>query len=174
LQAETLPTSENFGLVFGAHPTISPLVLSVAAELERRDVIEIFQSRFYQDRIPAETMELVERGFGVLHWTDVVPGKNPKDDGPSLDLMREAMLGGEALAAGIFIGGMEGIFLESDRLSKRQPSTARLPVTAPGGAARQLKPSADAIAERLARALGSPLYPAVAREIVVALVSTRT
>jgi hypothetical protein len=67
------------------------------------------------------------------------------------------------------MGGMEGIFGEYNDLVALQPEAPRLPLSAPGGAARKLDPSADPLAERLAPALRSPLYPAVAREIVAAL-----
>lgn len=156
-------------LVFGAHPTVSPLVLLVARELRRPEVIEIYQSEWFEDRVPQETLNLAEEGFGVLRWTPAVPGDDADDVTPSLHRMRDEMFGDGPLAAAIFVGGMEGIFDEYDRLAAHQPSTPRLPLLAPGGAARRLEPSTDPIAERLGPVLGSSRYPSLAREIVTAL-----
>src|SRR4051794_13186610 len=93
-------------LVFGAHPTISPLILLVASELDRREVVEIHQSEFFRGRIPEETLELQRRGYGVLReW----PRDPTGELAPSLEIMRKNMLGGEDFIAGVFIGGMEGV-----------------------------------------------------------------
>src|SRR5262245_6758103 len=54
-------------IVFGGHPAISPLVLQVAAELGRREVVDVYQSRSFEDVIPAETTRLIEHGFAVPH-----------------------------------------------------------------------------------------------------------
>jgi hypothetical protein len=148
-------------IVFGAQPAISPLVLRVAVELGRREVVDVFQSRFFEGRIPGETMRLIDEGYAVPHWTERVGGEDP---GPSLERMRAEMLA-HPFDAAVFIGGMEGILDEYERLSDRP--IPLLPLTAPGGAARKLRPSG--VGERLAPVLGSPYYPDVARQIVAAL-----
>jgi len=145
-------------LVFGAHPTISPLVLLVAGEYRRKEVVEIFQSRYYERVIPRETLRLVELGFGTIHWTEDV---GPRDE--SLELMRTKMLE-RPLAAGVFIGGMEGVVDEFTLLRDRVPCFL---LAAPGGAARRLAGSADwRPPEGFRPYIDSPRYPAVARAIV--------
>jgi SLOG cluster3 family len=157
-------------IVFGAQPAISPLVLRVAVELGRREVVDVYQSRFFEKDIPGETMRLINEGYAVPHWTERVPGESEKDPKPSLALMRTEMLEeAEPPDAAVFIGGMEGILGEYEMLRARPDGVPLLPLTAPGGAARKLKPSDDRVAERLAPVLGSPYYPDVAREIVAAL-----
>jgi hypothetical protein len=155
-------------IVFGAHPTISPLILLIAGELGRLEVVDVYQSRYFEGRVPQETLDLIERGYGVLHWTD----HDPDDRDRSLQWMRERMLRNEPLAAAVFIGGMEGIFDEDRLLAEIQPDAPRLPVQAPGGAARKLAPSDDPVAARVVERLNSPQYPALAREIV-AMVADR-
>lgn len=107
-------------LLFGGHPSVSPLVAAVAGEYfaadsERRiRPIVTFQSRFYEGRLPDETTEMARMGWSAIEWT-------PKADGPdlSLRLMRDRMLlgRGEAFArnglrpprAMIAVGGMDGV-----------------------------------------------------------------
>ncbi|MGH8300567.1 MAG: hypothetical protein ACRET5_03775, partial [Steroidobacteraceae bacterium] len=51
-------------LVFGGHPTISPLVLLIAAELDTKGRVDIFQTRYFEGQVPPETLELDKRGYG--------------------------------------------------------------------------------------------------------------
>jgi len=157
-------------IVFGAHPAISPLVLQVAAELGRREVVDVYQSRFFEGVIPAETTRLIQLGYAVPHWTKTVPGEHERDAKPSLNVMRTEMLVvAKAPDAAVFIGGMDGIKREYDLLDKRPDPVPLLPVKAPGGEARNLQRSGDAVAERLSPLLESPHYPELARQIVAAL-----
>jgi hypothetical protein len=157
-------------IVFGAHPTISPLILLIASELERHGIVEIYQSRYFEGRVPTQTMDLIKRGYGVLHWTE----HDPLDRDRSLHRMRVEMFSSEPFAAAVFIGGMEGILDEAHLLSALQPDAPRLPLRAPGGAARELAPSQDPVATRLAARLDSPRYPTVARAIVAVLADAGT
>ena len=153
-------------LVFGAHPTISPLVLLVAGELGRLEVVEIHQSRHFEGRVPQETLDLVDRGYGIIRWS----AADPADDlAASLHRMRREMLGESPLAAGVFVGGMEGVREEYEMLAELQPLVPRVPLRAPGGATRGLAPSRHPVVERLGNLLDSPRYPAVARALVSAL-----
>jgi SLOG cluster3 family len=153
-------------LIFGAHPTISPVILLVAGELEVRNAIEIYQSAIFKDAIPEETHRLVDLGYGRMNLVDA---DRSSEREPSLDRMRRAMLTEHPLAAGIFVGGMEGVLLEYRLLAELQPQAARLPLTAPGGAARELKVGDDPVSRRLAPMLGDERYPAMARSIISAL-----
>jgi len=153
-------------LVFGAHPTISPLVLIVAGEFNRGDSVEIYQSEFFRDQIPEETMRLVDLGLGRMHMVEADPS-GERD--PSLERMRRTMLAEQPVIAGVFVGGMEGIHDEHRVLVEERPQAARLPVTAPGGAARTLEVGPDRVSQALADHLGDERYPALAHRIVSAL-----
>ncbi|MDJ0899796.1 MAG: hypothetical protein QNJ55_13395 [Xenococcus sp. MO_188.B8] len=72
-------------LIFGGHPTITPLVLSIAKEylpdsLEERTNIEetdglpviICQSEFYKDKLTDATKELYQNKYGKPIWTPEV------------------------------------------------------------------------------------------------------
>lgn len=153
-------------IVFGAHPTISPVVLLAAGEFEVKGAIDIYQSEYFAGQIPEETLRLVELGYGSLHMIDADPADNL---GVSLKLMRRAMLTEQDVTAGVFIGGMEGIHDEYDLLTQLRPFAARLPLTAPGGAARELPIGEDPVSQRLAPVLSDEHYPVVAHEIIAAL-----
>ncbi len=98
-------------LVFGGHPTISPLILSVGEEFlpfieKNLPIVYIYQSKYFKTVISEYTIKLVENGIGdKIRWTPAVDNDREK----SLALMREKMLGDTDPIAGIFIGGMEGI-----------------------------------------------------------------
>jgi hypothetical protein len=153
-------------IVFGAHPTISPVILLAAGEFEVEGAIDIYQSAYFADQIPEETLRLVELGYGAVHMIDADPAGDLR---LSLELMRRAMLSEHDVAAGIFVGGMEGIRDEYDLLAELQPDAARLPLIAPGGAARELSLGADPVSQRLETVLGDEHYPVVAREIIAAI-----
>jgi hypothetical protein len=153
-------------IVFGAHPTITPVVLLAAGEFEVKGAIDIYQSVYFADQIPDETLRLVELGYGALHMIDADPTGDLR---LSLELMRRAMFTQQDLVAGIFVGGMEGIRDEYDLFAELRPDAARLPLTAPGGAARELPIGTDPVSQGLAPVLGDEHYPVVAREIVAAL-----
>lgn len=147
-------------LVFGGHPTISPLVLLVAREYGRREAVDIYQSLSYQDVIPDETKRLAE-GYGTLHWTDDI-GED------SLVLMRKTMLA-ERPSAGVFIGGMQGVVDEFALL----PDVPRFLIAAPGGAALWLARHAEdwQSPAGFEDYMESPVYPLVADAIVRAVSS---
>ena len=43
-------------LLLGEHPTITPLVLMVAAELDHKHAIDVYQSRWFEEQITPETV----------------------------------------------------------------------------------------------------------------------
>ena len=100
-------------LVFGGHPTISPLILSVGRDFidefpeERRPFIHIYQSERFKSEIPAETIQFVQEGIGKIYWMPEVQGDQEKSNFQ----MRIAMLQSGPVA-GIFIAGMGGVYKE--------------------------------------------------------------
>lgn len=153
-------------ILFGAHPAVSPLLLMVAGDVGRRNVVEIFQSRRFAGEVKAEALELVARGFGESHWTDRMPGRDVADD---LRRMREEMIDSGPLDAAVFIGGMDGVLAEYAMVAERRPSVPLLPIRSAGGAAARLAPSGHDLARRLTPVLATPFYPVIAQDLVAGL-----
>jgi hypothetical protein len=150
----------NGRLVFGGHPTISPLVLMVAEEYlpsdmsERRRLAEthqlpvvVYQSRVFENRLPESTRRLFEWCLGELRWTPSA------DDAPqftssstlvlgsanaSLAIMRKRMLEDCRPIGAFFVAGMEGIESEARACIEIDPACRLFFFGAPGGAARKL------------------------------------
>ena len=121
-------------LLFGGHPSVSPLIAAVAGEYfpanparQIRPVIT-FQSNLFRGRLPDETWEMYRMGWTTIEWTpqEMLNGIPNQDN--SLETMRRRMLldpellDGDADArlavdrnklgqpkAMVVIGGMEGI-----------------------------------------------------------------
>ena len=149
-------------LVFGGHPTITPLVLMIGSELRVRKAVDVFQSKWFIEQITKETWALEEAEVGTIHETGWRPSLEE-----SLEEMRRQMLGFVAPAAAVFVGGMSGIQAEYDLVGKMRPGVPRIPVAGPGGAAARL-PTAG-VPDMLREELGSRHYPFLAALIVEAL-----
>ena len=147
-------------LLFGGHPTITPLVLMVAKELDRKEAVDVFQSSWFEDQMTPETDALEQAGHGQIHWT---PRSSSKEQ--SLHAMREQMLRHDcALAAGVFVGGMEGVVEEHEQFVEYRPGVPRVALRGPGGAAARLP--LDEGAEILGGLVTSRRYPFVASRLV--------
>ena len=94
-------------LLFGGHPTITPLVLMIGAELRVQRVVDIFQSQWFSEQITEETRTLAELGLGTIHWT-----QRCRTLEASLTEMRRQMFGFVRPAGAVFVGGMSGIRAE--------------------------------------------------------------
>lgn len=130
-------------LVFGAHPAISPIVLSVARDLQTEGTdprIIIFQSQYFESELPASTLDLASWEAGLLVFTPVVREGARRESWrkPSLDLMRELMVSTPNLRAALFIGGMEGVAAEATLFRKHNPGKPVIPLASTGSAAAEL------------------------------------
>ena len=153
-------------LLFGGHPTITPLVLMVANELEIEGAVDVFQSQWFADQITRETQALEKAGFGKIHWT---PERATRDK--SLKTMREAMLRhDQKLIAGVFVGGMEGVKEEYELFRRFQPRVPRVSLVGPGGAAAKLP--MDEARSVLGKHVESRRYPFLASVLVHRLAET--
>ncbi|MEZ4401320.1 MAG: hypothetical protein R3B06_14940 [Kofleriaceae bacterium] len=127
------------GLVFGAHPSISPMILAVAREFRPpRPPIRVCVSAFFAGAYPAATLELADGKLGTLTEIPAAPVRGP-DRARSLAVLRAEMLATPGLVGGIFVGGMDGILDEFTAFWSRPGG--RLPAYVfgqPGGAARDL------------------------------------
>ena len=151
-------------LLFGGHPTITPLVLMIGTELKVQKAIDIFQSRWFSEQITSETWRLAESEVGTIHWT---PRCTSLEE--SLEEMRRQMFNFVVPVGAVFVGGMSGIWAEYELVGNIRPGVPRIPVTGPGGAAAQLPSSGEDVPETLRGKIGSRHYPFVASLLVEAL-----
>lgn len=160
-------------LVSGGHPTISPLLLYVASEFPVREGsprVLIYQSALFESVLPPAALRFEAEGVGALRMTEAVHGdsieRGHRD--ASLRLMRQEMFTQTHPAAGMFIGGMEGITAELHLLRELAPDAWLYPLAKPGGEAAQLLEFApQEIRQLLAE---SAVYPTVYRKVVEDLV----
>lgn len=156
-------------LVFGGHPTITPLVLMIGSEIGVRHAVNVFQSEWFKDRITAETIRLYGSEIGSIHWTRRCPTRDH-----SLLEMRRLMFDFVELDGAVFVGGMEGIFDEYEYAGRVLPGVPRIPIAGPGGAAARLPSDAPDCPASLRQWIGSRRYPFVASLIVDALAESDT
>ncbi|MEL7005233.1 MAG: hypothetical protein AAFN93_21235 [Bacteroidota bacterium] len=116
-------------LVFGGHPAISPLVDHASRTLKAQDNVWIYQSRFFEDKIPE-----VSKQFKNLVWTEKVDDNKAE----SLTIMRREMISSRDFAAAVFIGGMEGIFEECKVFKELHPGKSVIPIASTLGASKVL------------------------------------
>ena len=151
-------------LLFGGHPTITPIVLLIGNELGVRHAVDIFQSEWFREELTDETVGLIESGVGEIHWTPARPTREA-----SLGLMRERMLKFTQPAGAVFIGGMSGIRDEYAEFARACPGVPRFPLIGPGGAAAQLSIEERELPANMLERLRSRHYPFVASQIVASL-----
>jgi hypothetical protein len=148
--------SESGELVFGGHPSISPLVAMVAAEYRdprvaegskerQRSPIRIYQSRAFQGNEPQETLMMFQLGYAELIWTEAAPGekydpsvRNIVQCPQSLYAMRVAMVNDTQPAAMVCIGGMEGVEREAEIFRELRPDASIFVLEQTGGASHLL------------------------------------
>jgi hypothetical protein len=161
-------------LVSGAHPTITPLLLYVAAEFPVRagePRVVAYQSALFEPVLSAAARQFEADGVGALRMIPAAPGDHPEPGRwhASLRLMREAMFTETRPAAGIFVGGMEGVTDELNLLRALRPHALLYPLARPGGEAAGLLDFAPA--ELRAALAGSAAYPTLFRQVVDDLAS---
>jgi len=117
----------NGPLLFGGHPAISPLILLIAQQFSTADRVIIYQSDFFRNVVPKESL-----AFPAITWTPLVPGDLPA----SLARMRQTMLTDHRIRAGVFIGGMEGVEDEYEIFRRIHPNLPAYAIASTGAAAR--------------------------------------
>lgn len=131
--------SRDVNLVFGAHPAISPLVLSAARRFgrEARRRVVIFQSLYFFDKAPKPTLDLADQQYGTLLWTAACPPDAPNREA-SLTWMREVMVRSPKLIGAVFIGGMDGVEEEAALFQEWNPVKPMFAIASTGAAAADL------------------------------------
>ena len=118
-------------LIWGGHPSITPLIYYVMERLNLniQEHITLYQSRFFEKYFPEDNNK-----FENIVFTDVVDNDREK----SLLYMRHKMLDESEFSAGIFIGGMEGVEEEYDMFIEKHPKELALPIASTGAAAKKI------------------------------------
>lgn len=124
-------------LVWGGHPSITPLVYYVMQKLNLnvQEHVIIYQSKFFEKYFPEDNNK-----FNNVILTDVID--NDRDR--SLLHMRERMLDEFEFSAAVFIGGMEGIEGDKEKgiegeykmFIDRHPQALILPIASTGAATK--------------------------------------
>ena len=173
-------------LVFGGHPTISPLALRQAMGFfdhidDGQKPMVIYQSDFFEAVIPIATRMIEQSHFGELKVTAKVEAGPDREASRAASLreMRERMLMETQPIAAIFIGGMEGVEDEYELCRELVPDSIRYLIGAPGGAAQRLLEDNPAVShhanDELNRILSkSTAYPYVMAKILDHLNKVRT
>lgn len=118
----------NAILVWGGHPSITPLIRVILEKLKidvSKHVI-LYQSEFFNKIFPPDNEQI-----NCIKLINEI--KDNKDE--SLALMRKEMIEGNDFIAGIFIGGMEGVEDEFKLFKQYHPDALLLPVATTGAAA---------------------------------------
>jgi hypothetical protein len=118
-------------LVWGGHPTITPMIWVVAEAfgVDYRHWVKLYQTRYFEDEFPEDN----ER-FRNITYTEAVQGDRDK----SLEAMRKRMFTDQRFIAAVFIGGMRGIIDEFEMFQTLQPKARTVPVISTGGAVLEL------------------------------------
>lgn len=142
--------AEGGQLVFGGHPSISPLVLTIASEYVGMHDTDgplalIYQSEIFRPVIPEKTSMLERMGYGRIIWTPPADGETLQRDSTgryiaplSLDIMRRTMIGETKPVAFVAVGGMEGVDREVEMFHELRPEGRIYALAETGGASGQL------------------------------------
>ena len=115
-------------IIWGGHPSITPLIYYVMNKLglKIQDHVVLYQSLFFKKFFPDDNNK----------FENVILTENTGEEDSSKFLMRKRMFTENKFAAGIFIGGMEGIEDEFKLFSELQPNALVLPIASTGAAAQ--------------------------------------
>ena len=118
-------------LIWGGHPSITPLIYYVMERLnlDIQEHVTLYQSKLFEKNFPEDNNK----------FENVILTDNINDDkAQSLLYMRNKMLDESEFSAGIFIGGMEGVEEEYDMFIKKHPKALALPIASTGAAAKKI------------------------------------
>lgn len=118
-------------LVFGGHPTISPLILAVCEDLgvDNRAAVTIYQSKYFAKVAPKVN----------LRFENLIEVDSTGDRQSSLELMRRAMFRHHKFEAAVFIGGQQGIVDEHKQFKSYHPRAKVIALRSSGGASASIE-----------------------------------
>ncbi|MDP2301047.1 MAG: hypothetical protein Q8N03_01320 [Ignavibacteria bacterium] len=115
-------------LVWGGHPSITPLIRFVMGRMnaDLKKHITLYQSLFFEDNFPPDNFA----------FENIVLTERRSNRDESLELMRNMLINDNDFKVGIFIGGMEGINNEYELFRKKHSDVLILPIASTGAAAK--------------------------------------
>ena len=146
-------------LLFGGHPSVSPLIMMIAEEYlpvdpdQRGEIVQsrgfpvvMYQSAAFDSWISEATRRMQNLGLGEIKRTPIAANEmlidtsefDPTQYPESLRLMRDEMIATPDLAGAVYIGGMEGIEKEAQLFREIHSDLPTYFAGAPGGAAREI------------------------------------
>lgn len=135
----------KYRLVWGGHPSITPLVYQVVLKKEREGEkliqrhVKLYQSKYFEKSFPEDNNQ----------FENVTLVNSAGDREGSLSEMRVRMFRYGRFEAGIFIGGMEGVEDEFDLFKEYHPEARVIPVASSGAAAEMIYHKMKNIDQRL-------------------------
>lgn len=117
-------------LIWGGHPSITPLINYVMQKQNHniQEHVLLYQSRYFEKYYPEDNNK----------FDNIIQTPVSDDIESSKRLMRELMLGQNKFAAGVFIGGMEGIKDEYEMFKEFHPNAIIIPLGSTGAASKIL------------------------------------
>lgn len=152
----------NAHLVWGGHPSITPLIRYVMNRMNTsvNEHVTLYQSRFFEDKFPEENLF-----FEHVVYTD---SKENREE--SLLEMRTELMKNNDFKAAIFIGGMEGVLEEYELYKSFHPDSLILPIASTGGASVTLyEKTKPALNNRL---LNDYAYMSLFRDLLQPILNT--
>ncbi len=118
----------NAHLVWGGHPSITPLIRFVMEKMSVnvKEHITLYQSLYFEKFFPEDNFA----------FENIVQTEKTDEREESILIMRKRMFSENNFKAGIFIGGMEGIEDEFELFSVAHPNAIVLPIASTGAAAK--------------------------------------
>lgn len=115
-------------IIWGGHPSITPLVYYVMERLNLniQDHVKLYQSLWFEHLFSEDNNE----------FKNIIFVEKLQDPQSSIHLMRQRMLTENEYSAAVFIGGMEGVETEYMMFKERYPEAVMLPVASTGAAAK--------------------------------------
>lgn len=143
-------------LVWGGHPAITPLIRYVMGRMNSKlkEHVTLYQSRFFAAQFSDDN--------SAFENIKLIPSTGERES--SLRHMRTRMINDHDYAAGIFIGGMEGVEDEFEVFRKAHPAALLLPVASTGAAARLIYDSINPRADK--RLLDDYAYMSMFKELL--------
>jgi hypothetical protein len=118
----------NHRIIWGGHPSITPLIYYVMFKLKLniQDHVKLYQSKIFEQLFPVDNNK----------FQNVTLTESQGDIPSSLQFMREKMFSENDFVAAVFIGGMDGIETEYKLFTKFHPNAILLPIASTGAATK--------------------------------------
>ncbi len=118
----------NHRIIWGGHPSITPLIYYVMDKLNLniQEHVKLYQSKYFEHLFPDDNNK----------FENVILTENVGDIPSSVQRMRERMFSENKFDAAIFIGGMDGIEVEFNMFREKHPTALLLPIASTGAATK--------------------------------------